>query len=31
MASEEEYNKAFADADARYAKMLTALIAQAKK
>ena len=31
MASEDEYNKAFADADARYAKMLAALIAQAKK
>ena len=31
MASEEEYNKAFADADARYAKMLATLIAQAKK
>ena len=31
MASEEDYNKAFADADARYAKMLSALIAQAKK
>ncbi len=29
--SEEEYMKAFADADARYAKMLQALIAQAKK
>ncbi len=31
MASEEDYNKAYADADARYAKMLAALIAQAKK
>lgn len=31
LASEEDYNKAFADADARYAKMLAALIAQAKK
>ncbi len=31
MASEEAYAKAFADADARYAKMLTVLIAQAKK
>ena len=31
LASEDEYNKVFADADARYAKMLTALIAQAKK
>jgi hypothetical protein len=31
MASEADYNKAFADADARYAKMLAALIAQAKK
>ena len=31
MASEEDYNKRFADADARYVKMLTALIAQAKK
>lgn len=30
-ASEEEYLKAFADADAAYAKALTALIAQAKK
>jgi hypothetical protein len=30
-ASEEDYNKAFADADARYAKMLASLIAQAKK
>jgi hypothetical protein len=29
--SEDEYMKAFADADARYAKMLQALIAQAKK
>jgi hypothetical protein len=31
LSSEEDYNKAFADADARYAKMLAALIAQAKK
>ena len=31
MASEDEYNKAYADADARYAKMLATLIAQAKK
>ncbi|HEY3384480.1 MAG TPA: hypothetical protein VGK32_22195 [Vicinamibacterales bacterium] len=31
IASEDEYLKAFADADQRYAKMLTALIAQAKK
>jgi hypothetical protein len=31
MASEADYSKAFADADARYAKMLAALIAQAKK
>ncbi len=31
LASEAEYTKAFADADARYARMLTALIAQAKK
>ena len=31
MASEEDYSKAFAEADARYAKMLAALIAQAKK
>jgi hypothetical protein len=31
LASEDDYNKAFADADARYAKMLAALIAQAKK
>jgi hypothetical protein len=30
-ASEEEYMKAFADADAAYAKALTALIAHAKK
>jgi hypothetical protein len=30
-ASEDEYLKAFADADAAYAKALTALIAQAKK
>jgi hypothetical protein len=30
-ASEEEYLKAFAEADAAYAKALTALIAQAKK
>jgi len=30
-ASEEDYLKAFADADAAYAKALTALIAQAKK
>ncbi len=29
--TEEEYNKAVADADARYSKMLQALIAQAKK
>ncbi len=29
--TEEDYNKAFAAADARYAKMLQALIAQAKK
>lgn len=31
MASEDAYDKAFADADARYARMLAALIAQAKK
>jgi hypothetical protein len=31
IASEEEYGKAFAEADTKYAKMLTALIAQAKK
>jgi hypothetical protein len=31
LASEDEYGKAFADADAAYAKALTALIAQAKK
>ncbi len=31
MASEDEYNKAFQDSDDRYAKMLSALIAQAKK
>ncbi len=31
MGSEDEYVKVFADADARYAKMLAALIAQAKK
>jgi len=31
MASEAEYDKAYADADARYAKMLATLIAQAKK
>jgi hypothetical protein len=31
LASEDEYNKAFADVEARYVKMLTALIAQAKK
>jgi hypothetical protein len=31
LASEEDYNKAFADADARYAKMLTTLLAQVKK
>jgi hypothetical protein len=31
MASEDEYTKAFVDADARYAKMLAALIVQAKK
>ncbi len=30
-ASEDDYLKAFADADAAYAKALTALIAQAKK
>jgi hypothetical protein len=30
-ASEEDYRKAFADADAAYAKALTALIAQAKR
>jgi hypothetical protein len=29
--SEDDYTKAFGDADARYAKMLRALIAQAKK
>lgn len=31
LASEDDYNKAFADADARYTKMLTALLAQVKK
>jgi hypothetical protein len=31
LASEDEYTKAFADADARYGRMLAALIAQAKK
>jgi hypothetical protein len=31
MASEDEYSAAFAEADAKYSKMLTALIAQAKK
>jgi len=31
MASEDDYGKAFADAEARYVKMLTVLIAQAKK
>jgi hypothetical protein len=31
MGSEDEYAKAFADADAKYVKMLTALIAQVKK
>ena len=31
LASEEDYLKAFADADAAYAKALTTLIAQAKK
>lgn len=31
LASEDDYTKAFADADARYVKMLSALIAQAKK
>jgi hypothetical protein len=31
LSSEAEYDKAFADADARYAKMLAALVAQAKK
>ncbi len=31
MASEEEYQKAFNDADERYAKMLSVLIAQVKK
>lgn len=31
LASEEEYTKAYNDADERYAKMLTTLIAQAKK
>jgi hypothetical protein len=31
MASEQEYNKTFADADARYAQMLTLLAAEAKK
>jgi hypothetical protein len=29
--NEEEYNKAFTDSEARYAKMLSVLIAQAKK
>jgi len=31
LASEDEYNKTFASADEHYAKMLSALIAQAKK
>jgi hypothetical protein len=31
MASEQEYNKAFADADARYAQLLALLSAEAKK
>ena len=31
LASEEEYTKAFGDADARYAKLLEALITQVKK
>ena len=31
MASEQEYNKTFADADARYANILTLLTAEAKK
>jgi hypothetical protein len=31
LASEDDYTKAFSEADARYAKMLAALIAQAKK
>lgn len=31
LASEDDYNKAYAEADAKYAKMLTALIAQVKK
>jgi hypothetical protein len=31
LASEEEYTKAYVDADEKYAKMLAALIAQAKK
>ncbi|MBP1633463.1 MAG: hypothetical protein H6Q10_37 [Acidobacteria bacterium] len=31
LASEAEYDKAFADSDQRYARMLTALIAQMKK
>lgn len=31
LASEADYDKAFADADAQYTRMLTALIAQAKK
>ena len=31
MASEQEYNKTFADADARYAQMLALLTAEAKK
>jgi hypothetical protein len=31
LASEEDYLKAFSDADERYAKMLSALIAEAKK
>ncbi len=31
MNSEEEYNKAFADADDKYSKMIAALIVQAKK
>jgi len=29
--SEADYNKAFADADDRYAKLLSMLLAQAKK
>jgi glutathionyl-hydroquinone reductase len=31
LASEEDYQKAYSDADGRYQKMLTVLIAQAKK